>query len=197
MITKSNKSIYFILTLIFLLISFYAKSQNFTKNSIHIGCGPIYSESNHQYGFGLNYSIAYQRELNTGRLRFQTLFSMGHLNSKTTADVGEQSFTSLNIELNVMYDLIKFRAFSVFAGVGGFGNNSFGMKTNYWTDSKPSSSSYPFYFNDLYAGGNILAGFRLNFPDKRIALNFTPFHLRIGTENLIEYQPNLSMDIKL
>lgn len=195
--TKSDNYIYFILTLIFLTVSICVRSQNFTKNSIQISCGPIYSESKHHYGFGLNYSMAYQREIKSSRLRVQSLFSMGHLNSKTTRDVAEQSFTSLNIELNLMYDIIKFRAFSIFAGGGGFGNNSFGMKSNYGTDSYPNTASYPFYFNDLYVGANLLTGFRLNFPDKRVAINFTPFHLRFGTENLIEYQPNFSIDIKL
>lgn len=183
---------------LFFLIYINTFGQNFSKNSIKVGFGGGISLDNYFVGYGLAGSLGYQREIWTDRLRINPNFSFGHYGANLVLDAGEQNFNSLNLEVNLFYDIVKVKSFSLVIGCGGFYNNQSG-----WI--KPSEDSEDYtenhtseYYNRYHYGGALIDfGFRINSPSKRIAINILPINLHIGSENFVEFHSKLELDIKL
>jgi hypothetical protein len=187
------------LILFFAIMSFNNSfGQDFSKNSIKIGLGFGMHIGNNTEGSGLVYTIGYQREIWNKRLRFNPNFSLGQYSSKfLPLDARDQYFNSLNLEANLFLDLIKINSFSFVVGCGGLINNSRGMKGG---GGDPDNYSYNLtseYINDFHFGGYLGGGFRINSPNKRTSINIMPINVHFGTNNFLELNPKIEIDIKL
>ena len=147
-------------------------------------------------GLGINYSIGYQRELWTDRVRFNPNFSIGNFSSKHVMDARDQYFNSYTLETILFYDLLRGNTSSIVIGTGLMLNNSRGLigtggKDNY-TDPNPVSSEYFSYYS---VGGYLGAGIRLNSPNKRTAICIMPLNLHFG-KDFTEFYMKVEVDLK-
>ncbi|MDA3928705.1 MAG: hypothetical protein PF541_07065, partial [Prolixibacteraceae bacterium] len=172
--------------------------QDYSKNSIKLGFGLGVHMGNNTDGSGLVYTMGYQKEIWKDRLRFNPNFSIGQYSSKfLPLDARDQYFNSLNLEVNLYYDLIKIESFSIVVGCGGLINNSRGIKG---TGGRPDySSEKPIseYVNDYHFGGYLGGGFRINSQNKRTSINIMPLNIHFGTNYFLEFNPKIEIDIKL
>lgn len=193
---KNTKLFMTLISILFLLSFSSAFGQPFSKNSIKmgVGIGGSFAPMNYNEGFGFTYSFGYQRELKNSRIRLNPNFSIGHYSSRFTTDVPDLYFNSITIETIVFYDLIKLNAFSLVIGGGGLINNTRGLEgTGGFSQSNQTSQ----YINDFHWGGYLGGGFRINPPNKRIAINIMPFNFHIGNNDFAEVYAKLEMDVKL
>ncbi len=174
----------------------YGQNQKFSKNSIKIGFGAGVSIGNNTNGAGFVYTVGYQREIRTNRLRLNPDFSIGHYSSKLMLDARDQYFNSINIETNINYDLIRIKWFSLVIGCGCLVNNSRGLRG---TGGYPDGNTEPLaseYVSDFHFGGYAGGGFRINLPDKRTALNIMPFNIHYGNNYFAEFHTKIELDFK-
>lgn len=195
-----EKSTKFIFTLILISITlFFSKisGQDYSTNSIKIGMGIGASMGSNSEGWGLVYTVGYQKKIRNKRLRLNPNFSIGHYSSKFALDAADQYFNSFNFEIGFYYDLIKIKSFSLIVGCGGLLNNTSGLRgTGGYPDgnTEPQTSEY---INDFHIGGSLAGGFRLNCPQSRIAINFLPVNIHYGNKYFAEFHTKLELDIKL
>ncbi len=186
------------IAIFFFLIYTNTFGQDFSKNSIKIGFGCGISLDNYFTGYGIEGSLGYQREIWTDRLRINPNFSYGHYSSNLVLDAGEQSFNSFDLEVNLFYDIVKIKSFSLVIGCGGFFNNQSGRIKPSVESEEYTQNSRSKYYNRNHYGGKLLDfGFRINPPSKRTAINILPINLHIGNNGFFEFQSKLEMDIKL
>ena len=193
-----NKGQNIILRLSFILILLpfsEAIGQEFSKNSIKIGLGAGVSSGYYMDGFGLAYTIGYQREIWKDRFRFNPNFSIGNYSSTKYSDGRDQYFSSRNLEANLYYDIGKAKSSSLVVGLGAMLNNSKGLLGTGGMED-PTSPQYSEYFNKYHVGGNLSAGFRFDSPNKRVAINILPINLRFASQ-LTEMYAKIEIDIKL
>lgn len=185
-----------IITLISIVFFQNASGQGFTKNTLKLGFGAGVSMGQNTNGLGINYSIGYQRELWTDRVRFNPNFSIGNFSSKHVMDARDQYFNSYTLETILFYDLLRGNTSSIVIGTGLMLNNSRGLigtggKDNY-TDPNPVSSEYFSYYT---FGGYLGAGIRINSPSKRTAISIMPLNLNFG-KDFTEFYMKAEFDIK-
>ena len=85
----------------------------------------------------------------------------------------------------------------MFLGSGLFVNNIIGLKGTGGLRDDYSDPQTSEYINDYYFGLTLCYGFRINSPNKRLAINFIPMNLRYGIGELLEFHSRLEFDIKL
>ena len=192
------KSVFFVLLL---LVSMTMYSQNIVNKSLKIGAGLGLSQSDNCTGMGTLYSFGYQRDIWKDRLRFNPNLSLGFYSPVFITDLPEQYFNSINLNVNLNFDIIKIGWFSllVYAGaeagivqgyVGTGGMPEFDENGSYY-----SRGSY--YVNDFHIGGDFGGGFRINSKSQKIAINVLPFNFRVGYPNYMEAYWKLEVDVKI
>lgn len=194
MITRTK--IQLILFVIFITFNVYGQNKEFSKNSVKVGIGLGASMGNNTEGFGIVYTMGYQREIWKDRLRLNPNFSIGHYSSGFILDSRYQYFNSINIETNLYYDLIKIESFSIVVGCGGIVNNSKGLKGLGGDSEAYTLTTYPKYVSDFHFGAYLGGGFRINSPNKRTAINIMPINLHIGNNYFGELHAKIELDFK-
>ena len=108
--------------------------------------------------------MGYQRDILNNRLRLVPSISFGSYANKGTTDVPDAYYNSINLKVNLNFDILKIKAFSLFIGSGLTANYSSGLiGTGGWSGRSSSD-----YFNELNFTLNGLIGLRLNPAKKRI-----------------------------
>ncbi len=186
-----------IVTLILLFGFTYVQGQSFSKNSIKLTTGIGISMGNNTEGSGFTYSVGFQREIWKDRLRFNPSFKIGHYSSRLLMDARDQHFTSLNLETNLNYDLIRIKSFSLVVACGGFINNSRGLKGTGGDPEFYTGVPRSEYISDIHVGGYLGGGFRINSPNKRTAISVMPFNVHFGYKYFTEFHSRIELDIKL
>lgn len=148
-----------------LLCSFNCYSQDFSKNSLLGGVGLGLSNNSKTDGFGINWTIGYQRDIWNNKLRISPCVSFGAYTSKGTDDAPDTYFNSTNMKLNLNFDLFKIKKLSLFIGSGFTINYSSGLLGLGGDPGRDRSS----YFDETNFAFNGLIGFRLNPKQNRIA----------------------------
>jgi len=167
------------------------------QNSIKLGLGVGLSSGFNTDGWGLLYSVGYQRELGSDRFGLNANFGIGQYTSKMVLDARDQYFNSTNLDLIFFYDLIKIKSFSIVIGGGGFVNNSRGLiGTGGDPESNPSVQQTSEYVSNYHVGGYLGAGFRINVLNERTAVNIIPFNFRFGNNYFAELNVKIELDIK-
>lgn len=81
-------------------------------------------------------------------------------------------------------------------GFGGVVNNSRGLRGSggdpeFYTEPPTSE-----YVSDFHFGGYLGGGFRINFPNKRTAINIIPINLHFGNNYFAEFHAKIELDFK-
>ncbi len=185
-------------TFLFALISLVyltGRSQDFSKNTLKYDLGLGFSEGPKQIGGGTLLLFGYQRDLWKDRLRLNPNLCIGFFSSNYTSDVRDQWFNSINLEMNLYFDIVKVRAVSLVVGTGLFINHTKGLKGRggeYYNANSASS-----YFNSWNAGGYLGGGIRINPKNSRFAFEFLPINVHIGNEYFMEGYAKIGIELKL
>ncbi len=169
------------------------KAQGFSKNSLKLGIGTGISSDLPYGGFGVCYSLGFQREIWEDRLRFNPNISFGHYSLFVSED--GSFFMSLNLEANLFYDVVKTNNFALVLGCGIIGNHSKGSSRiipSVTTDNE-ESELYEKYHITNYIG----AGFRITPTNSRLAINIMPLNIHNGYDGFFEVHGKIELDIKL
>ena len=138
--------------------------QDFSKNNLFVGVGIGSSNNSRAHGLGINWSIGYQRDIWKNRLRIVPSTSFGTYTNKRITDVPDAYYNSINLKVNLNFDVLKIKSFALFIGSGLTANYSSGL---IGTGGDPGRSSSE-YFNESNFTFNGLVGFRLAPPKTRI-----------------------------
>jgi hypothetical protein len=153
-----------LLLLAILLGGIISYGQDFSKNSLFGGVGIGSSNNSRADGLGINWSIGYQRDVWKNRLRIVPSISFGIYNGNGTRDVPDVYYNSINLKVDLNFDVIKIKTLTLFVGSGLTTNYSSGL---IGTGGSPGNSSSE-YFNESNFTFNGLMGFRLFPPKSRI-----------------------------
>ena len=193
---NKGQNLFLRLSLILILFPFSeAIGQEFSKNSVKIGLGAGVSSGYYMDGLGLVQTIGYQREIWKDRFRLNPNFSVGNYSSKRFSDGRDQYFSSRSLEVNLYYDIGKANSLSLVIGCGAMINNSKGLLGTGGMDASTSSQNSE-YFSKYNFGGNLSGGFRVDSPNKRVAINILPINIRFASQ-LTELYAKIEIDIKL
>jgi hypothetical protein len=121
---KQNKILF---TSILILTIFTAKAQEnkFTRSSIKTRIGIGFNDSEEESGFGLVYSIGYQKSFGKKeRLRINPNLLIGEFSSYTITDTRDQFYRITSLGMNINYDLLRYKSVSLIITTGGFLNYS-------------------------------------------------------------------------
>ena len=155
-----------ILILLFIFSGFFESySQDFSKNSLFGGIGIGSSTNSRVDGFGTNWSIGYQRDIWKNRLRIVSGISFGSYTNIGTTDVPDAYYNSTNLKMNLNFDVLKIKTFSLFIGYGLTANYSSGL---IGTGGYPPGRSSSDYFDESNFTFNGMIGLRLNPAQNRI-----------------------------
>jgi hypothetical protein len=197
-----------ILISIFLFATLNVNSQESKNQSIKIGIGAGFSQSENCIGTGTMYSVGYQRDIWKDRLRFNPNLSLGFYSPMFITDQADQYFNSINLNANLNYDLIRIKRFSVviYAGieagktqgyVGSGGYYDYGGYSGYGNGYGSSNTQNSHYVHDYHLGGNFGGGFRFITKNQKTAVNILPFNFRVGYPEFFEAHLKLEVDIKI
>ncbi len=156
----------------FLLFGLFGSfCQDFSKSSLFGGVGIGYSDNSRVDGSGTNWSIGYQGDIWKNRLRIVPGISFGTYTNKGTTDASDTYHNSTNLKVNLNFDILKIKTFSLLIGSGLTANYSSGL---IGTGGFPPGRRFSEYFNESNFAFNGLIGLRLN-----------PARHRIGYELLL------------
>ena len=143
----------------------YSQDQDFSKNSLFGGIGIGSSNNSAAGGIGINWSIGYQRDIWKNRLRIVPSISFGTYTNKGTTDVPDAYYNSTNLKMNLNFDVLKIKIFSLFIGSGWTANYSSGL---IGTGGYPPGRRFSAYFNESNFTFDGMIGLRLNPAQNRI-----------------------------
>ncbi len=179
-ITNKLKQCY--LSLFTVLIMCYqsnAQEVEFKRSSIRTGIGIGYNEGKRESGFGIIYSIGWQKSFGKkNKLRLNPNLIIGGFLPLGITDTRDQFYRITSLGFNLHYDIIKYKAFSIVTTGGGFMNHSRGLLgTDGWPEA---NNNYSEYFSALYFGGNVSLGIRFDRTNKRLAYEIRPISIQFG-----------------
>lgn len=155
-----------------LMSSLLSLGQDNSKHSLFFGTGIGIMTNSESEGYGILSGIGLQATVWHDRIRLIPQLTWGGFNNDGITDVPDVHFYSRSIKLDVNFDLLKIRSFSVIIGTGVTGNLTSGLVgTDGWHN--PVSSSY--FFREAHVGTNVMLGFRLYSSDKRLAYELRLF----------------------
>ncbi len=161
------------LVLFFLLFGLFESfCQDFSKSSLFGGVGVGSSKNSRvNHGLGFNWSIGYQGDIWKNRLRIVPGVSFGAYSPTSSTSVGAH-YNSTSLKVNLNFDILKIKTFSLLIGSGLAVNISSGLIVYEALASRRRSSSERFNESHFIFSG--LIGLRLN-----------PARHRIGYELLL------------
>lgn len=174
----------------------YSQETEFKSTSIRTGIGIGINDGHWETGTGIIYSIGYQKSYGKkNKLRLNPNMIIGGFVPLGITDTRDQFYRITSLGLNLHYDLLKYKAFSVVTTGGGFMNYSRGLLgTGGWPEANNNSSSY---FHRLYFGGNLSLGLRINPKNSKLAYEFRPINVQFGNDYFLLSYLMFGMDFKL
>lgn len=172
-------------------------STTFSKHSIKIGVGVGASMGSSTDGMGFMHSIGYQKEIWKDRLRLNPNFSCGYYSSKGVLDANDQYFNAINLATKLYFDLIKAKAFSVVVGSGVLLNYTKGLSGTGGDMADHTQTPSSHYISNVHFAAYMGGGFRINHPNKRLAINILPFNIHFGNNYFGELHFIFELDIKI
>jgi len=174
----------------------YAQETEFNRTIIRTGIGIGINEGHWEMGMGLLYSIGVQKSYGaTERIRINPNLLIGGFLPIAITDTRDQFYRISSLGLNIHYDLIRYKAVSIVTTAGAFLNYSRGLLgTGGWPEANNNNSEY--FFN-LYFGGNLSIGLRINPKNSRLAYEFRPLNIQFGTDYFLLAYTMIGIDFKL
>jgi hypothetical protein len=197
---NSGKSLKILLiALIVLLITvqnLYAQDIEFKKSTIKMGIGIGMNEGKREIGYGLVYTIGWQKSIGTkNKVRINPNITFGGFLPIVITDTRDQFYRISSLGLNIHYDLIKYKAVSLVTSGGGFVNYSRGLLgTGGWPEANYNQSEY---FYSLYIGGNASVALRIDPTKSKFAYEIRPFSIQVGNKGFMLGYFMIGIDLKL
>jgi len=171
-------------------------SQSNEFNSIRTGIGIGINEGKRETGSGLVYSIGWQKSFGKKhKIRINPNMILGEFYPVGITDVRDQFYRITSLGINVHYDLIRYRAFSIVVTGGGFINYSRGLLGIGGMPELRSTENE--YFHTIYFGGNASLGLRINPKKSKLAYELRPVNIHLGNKNFILGYMMFGIDFKL
>jgi len=170
-------------------------AQEYSNDGFKVGVGLGTNEGLSEIGMGTLFSFGYQKSVWKERLRINPNIMTGGFLPYAVTDVEDQYYRITSLGLNGYLDALKYKAFSIFVGAGGFINYSRGLfGTGGWPHEGNNGSEY---FFKLYYGGYLGGGIRINPKNKRIAYELTPINVCLGNDYFTLGFLKFGIDIKI
>lgn len=181
--------------LCFTFLSIKTFAQISTRGELKMGIGIAIDEGDRETGVGGIVILGYQKSFLKNRLRIGPMVRVGNFIPLGITDTRDQYFRSSTLDLSSDFDIIKYKAVSLFAGAGGFINYSRGLLgTGGWPSERNNGSDY---FFKLYAGGKLKGGLRINPEKRKFTIEFVPFNVFFGNDYFLLGSINFLVGIKL
>lgn len=194
------KSFALLFTALILLVitgkNLYSQDIGFKKSSIRTGIGVGMNEGKREIGYGLVYTIGWQKSIGTkNRARINPNMTFGGFLPIVITDTRDQYYRINSLGLNIHYDLIKYKAASIVTTVGVFANYSRGLLgTGGWPEANNSHSEY---FYSLYYGGSASIALRIDPSKSKFAYEIRPLNIQLGNKGFMLGYLMLGIDFKL
>ncbi len=174
----------------------HSQESEVNRISIRTGIGIGINEGHWETGMGLIYSIGWQKSYGKkNKLRLNPNMIIGGFIPFAITDTRDQFYRITSLGLNLHYDLVKYKAFSIVTTGGGFINYSRGLLgTGGWPEANNNRSEY---FNSFYLGGNVSFGLRVNPKNSRLAFEFRPINVQFGNDYFVLGYIMFGIDFKL
>lgn len=184
-----------VIFVVILLFIIQLNAQNYSPNSIKTGVGIGVNEGKKESGFGSVVNIGYQRSSWNNRFRLNPNITTGGFLPLLMTDVRDQYYRTTSLGFYGYLDIIKIKSFSIYVGTGGLINYSRGLLgTGGWPDENNNESEY---FIELYYGGHLSGGIRVDKPDKRLAYEISPLNICFGNNYFMMAYFKIAIDVKL
>ncbi len=185
-----------ILILLFISNKLNAQETEFKRTSIRTGIGIGFNEGKRETGMGLICSIGWQKSYGKkNKFRINPNLIIGEFTPIRITDTRDQFYRITSLGVNIHYDLIKYKAFSLVTTGGGFINYSRGL---FGTGGSPEANNNSSeYFNSFYFGGNASIGIRINPKNSKLVYEFRPINIQFGNDYFMLGYVMLGIDIKL
>ncbi len=174
----------------------YSQNTDYTNNSVRTGFGFGINEGTKETGTGLLYNIGWNKTIGEKqRLRLNPNVLFGVFSTEISRGIRDQYYRTSSYELNMHYDLIKYKSLSLVGSIGGFMNFSRGLLG---TGGDPEATEYTKseYFYSLYFGGNASVAIRINPKNSRIAYEIRPLNIQYGNNRFMLTYFMFGMDFK-
>jgi hypothetical protein len=189
-----EKKMKFLLVILLFSLKITAQENQFTRSSIKTGIGAGVNDGIEESGLGFVYSVGYQKSFGKKeKFRINPNLLYGGFNSNGITDTRQQFFRITSLGMNVNYDLIKYKSVSLLITTGGFLNYSRGLFGTGGENEIRNSR----YFNQLYFGGTVGIGIRINSTESRFAYEIKPLNLQIGNKGFVLGYLMFGLDIKI
>jgi len=192
-------SIFLWLTLIIIVMignNLYSQEIEFKRGSIRTGVGLGFNEGQREIGNGLVYSIGWQKSYGKrNKLRINPNMVFGGFLPIGITDTRDQYYKITSVGINIHFDLIKYKAFSIVTTGGGFINYSRGLLGTGGELEEYNNGSE--YFYSLYFGGNGSVGLRINPAKSRLAYEIRPINMYFGNNRFLLAYFMIGIDFKL
>ena len=174
----------------------YSQEIEFKKSSIRTGIGIGMNQGQREIGNGLIYSIGWQKSYGIkNKIRLNPNMIFGGFLPIGITDMRDQFYRITSLELNIHYDLIKYKAVSIVITGGGCINYSRGLLgTGGWPVENNNSSEY---FYTLYYGGNASVGIRIDSKKSKLAYEIRPISIQIANKGFRLGYLMFGIDFKL
>lgn len=176
-----------ILTLIILLVILSIKlsfAQNLSEKSLTYSLGMGVADNDKTGGLGMTFGLGYQKEVWNDRFRIHPNFSFGIFNNTQTRDAPDAHFSTINLRLDLNYDLLKIKAFSLFIGTGVTVSHSIGLLGTGGRGIDGQSRTSSDFFRETNLAGNGLIGLRFNPQKRKMAYELLLLNGTIGIEKV-------------
>lgn len=197
---NSAKSLKILLTALIVLMitgrNLYSQETEFKKSSIRTGIGIGMNEGKREIGYGLVYTIGWQKSIGTkNKVRINPNITFGGFLPIVITDTRDQFYRISSLGLNIHYDLIKYKAVSIVTTGGVFANYSRGLLgTGGWPEANNNHSEY---FYSLYFGGNASVALRIDPSKSKFAYEIRPLNIQVGNKGFRLGYFMLGIDFKL
>lgn len=94
--------------------------QELSKNTLFAGLSYGSSINQRADGMWLRVSLGVQRNIWDDKVRLVPSIGFGTYTHKGITDVGNAYYNTTNLKLNLNFDVVKHKAFSLFVGSGGY-----------------------------------------------------------------------------
>jgi len=197
-ISNTYKRKTWILTLFFIIFfgpNIMAQDFEFKNSSIKTGIGIGVNEGEREAGVGIVYSLGWQKSFGEkNRFRINPNVVFGGFSPIGISDTRDQFYKISNVGFNIHYDVLRYKALSLVATVGGFVNYSRGLLGTGGRDANNNKSQYLYA---LYYGGSGSLGIRIDPKKSKLAYEIRPFSIHAGNKNFILGYFMVGIDFKL
>jgi len=175
---------------------FYAQQEPMKRRSLKTGLALGFNSGYRETGVGMMYAFGWQKSFGKkNKFRINPNIMIGGFTSFGITDVPKQYYRITNLNFDLHYDLIRYKALSLVTTLGVFVNLSRGLiATGGWPDAHRNSR----YFYSFYFGGLSSIGLRIAPKKSKLAFELRPINIQMGTRyfEMIFFMFNIDFKLK-